>query len=84
MVQDVRVPAHVANGVFIPEHKEMAIIQPGEWAAGPSYPINTQPKENYADHVQDMDMAVPDITHLPGGGGRPAAADTDSKSKDRS
>ena len=82
MVQDVRVPAHVANGIFIPEHKEMVIIQPGEWAASPAYPINTQPKEKYADHVQSMDMAVPDITHLPGGVGRPAAADAGPKSQD--
>ena len=84
MVQDVAVPAHVSNGVFIPEHKEMVIIQPGEWAASPSYPINTQPKENYADHIQSMDMAVFDITHLPGGMGQPAAADASSKSKDHS
>ena len=84
MVQDVTIPAHVSNGVFIPEHKEMVIIQPGEWAASPSYPINTQPKENYADHVQNMDMAVSVITHLPGGMGRPATADTDPKSKDHS
>ena len=82
MVQDVAVPAHVANGVFLPEHKEMVIIQPGEWAASPAYPINTQQKENYVDHVQDRGMAVSDITHLPGGMGRSTVSDGNTKDKD--
>ena len=82
MVQDVMVPAHVANGVFVPEHKEMVIIQPGEWAISPSYPINTQPKEKYAEHVQDKDIVVSDITHLPGGTGQSAVADLGPKGGD--
>ena len=62
IVQDVHVPAHISNGVFIPEHKELVIIKPGEWALTPGYPINAQDKETqHATH--DMDVA--DITHLP-------------------
>ncbi len=82
MVQDVNVPAHVANGVFIPEHKEMVIIQPGEWAVSPAYPINTQPKESYEHQAQNMDVAVSDITHLPGGVGQKRTDDAGPKGQD--
>ncbi len=82
MVQDVNVPAHVANGVFIPEHKEMVIIQPGEWAVSPAYPINTQPKESYEHQAQDRNVAVSDITHLPGGVGQKRTDDAGPKGQD--
>ncbi|MBI4309623.1 MAG: hypothetical protein HY591_04760 [Candidatus Omnitrophica bacterium] len=64
IVQEVRVPGHIANGVFIPEHKEPVIIKPGEWAESPAYPI--QSKEESYEHTM-QDMAVIDITHLPNG-----------------
>ena len=45
IVQEVRVPAHLANGVMIPEHNELVIIKPGEWVISPAYPIQNQTAE---------------------------------------
>ena len=64
MVQQVQMPAHVANGVFIPEHQELVIIKPGEWAMSPSYPISAQDKETYVEREPE-DMDVFDISDLP-------------------
>jgi len=66
IVQDVRIPAHVANGVFIPEHNELVIIKPGEWKKEPAFPINSS-KESYesSSTLQFMDGDVADITQLP-------------------
>ena len=68
MVQDVLVPAHIANGVFIPEHKEPVIIKPGEWAQSPATPIASQ-KETYERTTHDVGMDGIDITPLPYGNG---------------
>ena len=76
MVQEVSIPGHLTNGVFIPEHKELVIIKPGEWALSPAYPIKTQDKEiNHAIHDHD----VSDITHLPQCVGQSACAVAGSK-----
>ena len=66
LVQEVNVPGHVANGVFIPEHKELVIIKPGEWAQSPAYPIQSK-EETYEPPIHDVDMDVADITDLPNG-----------------
>ena len=68
IVQEVNVPGHISNGVFIPEHKELVIIKPGEWTQSPAYPILSQ-EENYERTIQDVGMDVTDITHLPNGKG---------------
>ncbi len=47
MVQEVRVPAHIDQGVFIPEHNELVIIKPGQWATSQGQPIASQVKESY-------------------------------------
>jgi hypothetical protein len=46
IVQNVQIPAHIENGVFIPEHNEPVVIDPGEWRNKPGYPINCPKKEN--------------------------------------
>ncbi len=68
MVQEVKVPGHIANGVFIPEHKELVIIKPGEWAQSPAYPITMQ-GESYEDNKKDMGVNAVDITYLPSSNG---------------
>jgi hypothetical protein len=49
------VPAHIANGVFIPEHNELVLIKPGEWQQSPAYPIsgiNVSSNQEKKDHEQ--------------------------------
>lgn len=73
VVQNVRIPAHIANGVFIPEHIEPVVIEPAKWRKEFSYPINC-PKgkkelnkkeggEPYAFNY--LNFSVRDITVLP-------------------
>ena len=62
MVQDVRVPAHIEQGVFIPEHQELVIIKPGEWLKNQAYPIATQENQS---HEQNINTDVADITFMP-------------------
>ena len=68
IVQEISVPGHISNGVFIPEHKEVVIIKPGEWAQSPAYPIQSQ-EESHERTMHYVDMDVADITHLPNGKG---------------
>ena len=68
IVQEVGIPAHIQNGVFMPQHKELVIIKPGEWAQSPAYPIQSQ-EEKYEHTVHYLDMDAADITHLPNGNG---------------
>ncbi|MBI3601276.1 MAG: hypothetical protein HY209_00035 [Candidatus Omnitrophica bacterium] len=70
IVQEVRIPAHLANGVMIPEHNELVIIQPGQWTISPAYPIQTQERNHYDNQILYMDMDVSNITALPAGVGR--------------
>ncbi|MDP1758148.1 MAG: hypothetical protein Q8L38_12040 [Pseudohongiella sp.] len=73
VVQNVQIPAHIKNGVFIPDHFEPVVIEPAEWRNKPSYPINCpkgkkEPKqkeggEDYAFNY--LNFSVRDITVLP-------------------
>ena len=70
IVQDVHIPSHIENGMFIPEHNEPVMIEPGEWRNKFSYPIACGKKDknkedgNYADSTSDF--SVRDITVMPG------------------
>ena len=73
IVQSVRVPAHIENGVFVPEHNELVLIEPGEWREKAGYPINCPRKDKellkkeggdpYAYNY--LNFGVRDITVLP-------------------
>jgi len=73
VVQSVRIPAHIESGLFIPEHNEPVVIEPGQWRNKPSYPINCpngkkeskqkEGEENYA--LSCLNFSVRDITVLP-------------------
>lgn len=69
IVQDVRIPSHIENGMFIPEHNEPVMIEPGVWRKSFTYPITAcknnkkQEEENYA--VSKSDFSVRDITVMP-------------------
>ena len=73
VVQNVQIPAHIDNGVFIPEHNEPVVIEPAEWRNKPSYPINCPPgkkepkqKEKGEDYAFNyLNFSVRDITVLP-------------------
>jgi hypothetical protein len=45
LVQEVRMPAHVAGGVFYPEHNELVLITPGEWKKSGAFPISEKAKK---------------------------------------
>ena len=62
MVQELNVPAHIEQGVFIPEHKELVIIKPGEWVKSSAYPIAIQENKQHEDIPHS---SVTDITSLP-------------------
>ncbi|MFA5346040.1 MAG: hypothetical protein WC315_07195, partial [Candidatus Omnitrophota bacterium] len=40
IVQNVAIPAHIENGVFVPQHFEPVVIEPGSWRKEFGYPIN--------------------------------------------
>ena len=63
IVQEVKVPAHIEQGVFIPAHNELVMIKPGEWMKNPSYPIQSQENKNYEDNSEHHGMS--DITFTP-------------------
>jgi len=74
IVQNVRIPAHIENGVFIPEHNELVVINPGEWRKSSGYPINCpRNKENKLTKKEGgesyafnyLNIANRDITVLP-------------------
>lgn len=54
IVQQVRIPAHIENGLFVPEHFEPVLIQPGEWRKEFGYPI-TSPKNKKEPQKQGGD-----------------------------
>jgi len=88
VVQNVRIPAHIENGVFIPEHNELVLIEPGEWRKQFSYPISSpkakeEPKkrEGGRSHALNyLNFSVRDITVLPESFtcAKPAGKDKDS------
>lgn len=70
IVQEVRVPAHLTNGVMIPDHNELVIIKPGEWTMSEGYPIQTQESHN-DNTISYMRMDVSNLTPLPKSVGEP-------------
>ena len=72
-MQNVQIPAHIENGVFIPEHSEPVVIDPGEWRNKPGYPINCPKKENKPNKKEGgepyafnyLNFATRDITVFP-------------------
>lgn len=89
IVQNVRIPAHIENGLFVPEHNEPVMIKPGEWRSKFAYPItssndkkevnHTEGGESYALKYFDFDLNR-DITVLPESysGVKPAAKEKDT------
>ena len=69
IVENVRIPASIENGMFIPEHNEPVVITPGEWRKSFTYPIACGKKDkkeedgNYA--ISKSSFSVRDITVLP-------------------
>jgi len=67
ITQEVRIPAHVQNGVFYPEHNELVIITPGEWKRNNPFPIKADQKDfrKSEDNVNTVNAQVTDITAMP-------------------
>ena len=69
IVQDVRIPSHIENGMFIPEHNEPVMIEPGEWRKSFTYPIacgkKDKKEEEKSYEVSNVDFNVRDITVMP-------------------
>lgn len=73
IVQSVRIPAHIENGAFIPEHNEPVLIEPGEWRKEAGYPIHCPKKDvlpskkegGSSNADNQFDSGVRDITVLP-------------------
>ena len=70
IVQSVKIPAHLTNGVMIPAHDELVIIKPGEWAMSPGYPIQNQKRNNYENQNSSSDLDVSNLTALPASVGK--------------
>ncbi|HAH20152.1 MAG TPA: hypothetical protein DCL49_04515 [Candidatus Omnitrophica bacterium] len=70
-IQIVSVPAHIENGVFIPENSIPVMIEPGEWRSQYGYPISTQNqggkdvKDNTVIEGYRVEYSNFDITALP-------------------
>gem|GEM_PF-6137292 len=84
IVQQVLIPAHLGNGVMIPEHTELVIIKPGQWTMSQAYPIQTQKRKDYDNQISYVDMDVADLTALPNTMGEPKAPDTGREVQDHS
>lgn len=75
IVQNVRIPAHIENGVFVPEHNEPVIIEPAQWRKEFTYPINCPQEEKKEPDLKQeggepyafnyLNFGVRDITVLP-------------------
>ena len=71
IVQDVRIPSHIENGMFIPEHNEPVMIEPGEWRKSFIYPIACGKNNEYKNKeegdyaVSNASLSVRDITVTP-------------------
>jgi len=73
IVQDVSIPSHIENGMFIPEHNEPVVISPGEWRKRFAYPISCRKKKIGSDKKEEetsyaftnVNFSVRDITVLP-------------------
>ncbi len=65
LVQEISIPGHIDQGAFIPEHKELVMIKPGEWIKE-SEDFVIQQKEKYVPNSEDHDFnTVADITSVP-------------------
>jgi hypothetical protein len=56
VVQNVNIPAYIENGLFIPEHNELVMIEPGEWRKRFGYPIGVA--KNKPDKTEGEDYAL--------------------------
>ena len=69
IVQNVRIPSHIENGMFIPDHNEPVMIEPGEWRNKFTYPISSGRKnkkeEEESYEISNVNFSVRDITVLP-------------------
>ena len=69
IVQNVRIPSHIENGMFIPEHNEPVMIEPGEWRKSFTYPIacgkKDKKEEEKSYEVSNVDFNVRDLTVMP-------------------
>ena len=65
IIQKVKVPAQVSNGVFVPEHIEIVVLEPGKWKMSPAYPISSGKRRKYGAELKKYDVNVSDITTLP-------------------
>ncbi len=43
VVQEVWLPPHIVNGVYVPGHREWVLIQPGQWRAQFGLPLGLPP-----------------------------------------
>ncbi len=71
IVQNVTIPGHIENGVFIPEHNEPVVIEPGSWRKEFGYPINCPNTQNPSKEGGEpyafnyLDFSSRDLTVLP-------------------
>jgi hypothetical protein len=67
IIQNVKIPAHIENGVFIPEHFEPVMLQPGEWRSSQAYPISSKggKNDNQNQNGYEVQYSNVDITVLP-------------------
>ncbi len=67
IIQNVKVPASIQNGVFIPEHNQTVLIVPGEWKRNQAYPIKAEKMENKENEntLQNINVNVDNITVMP-------------------
>ena len=89
VIQNVRIPAQIENGLFVPEHNEPVVITPAQWRKKLTYPIHSpkdegkkdlqqaEGKENYA--LSDLNFSGRDITVFPESY---AGVERDSQGKD--
>lgn len=65
LVQEVVIPAHIADGVFYPRHAEPVIITPGEWKKNGAFPLAVPAAQSLTHSGAFM---ATDITPMPGSG----------------
>ena len=73
IVQNVQIPAHIENGMFIPEHNEPVMIEPAEWRKKLTYPISCKKHKEESNKKEGgepyafnyLNFSVRDITVLP-------------------
>ena len=84
VIQNVYIPAHIENGLFISAHFEPVMIEPGQWRNKLAYPVLSSDKKrvqteggnSYA--VKYVNFNLGDITVLPA-----SYAGNDSRDKEK-